>query len=168
MLGKWWWWCSGLLDSWYKGGSNDKGRGRGNAAGKAASPPRRAVECSWAFLLSSARLLFLWRSPVPGLQQPHNGPGHPGDQVSISCNAPDRWSLDDHNEEVVDDRDVAAVLTTLLANKGGENWAAKCGEKRSDVGGSTGLNPAVRPGVLEIEIITNFLIHLQSYKELFN
>lgn len=45
-------------------------------------------------------------------------------------------------------RDVGALLTTLLPNNGGENCAAKCGEKKSDVGGSTGLKPAAKPGVL--------------------
>ena len=152
MLGKWWWWCSGLLDSPNNGGSNGRGNGNGRPPGKPASPPRsaEAVECSWAFRLNSARLLFLWRSPVPGLQQPHREPGHPaGDQDNMSCRLPGRWSLEVQSDGVVEVRDVGALLTTLLPNSGGENCAAKCGEKKRDVGGSTGLKPAANPGALK-------------------
>lgn len=89
--------------------------------------------------------------PVPGLQQPQMDPGQPvGDQDSISCRLPGRCSLLVHSDGVVEVSDVdAALLTTLLANSGGENCAARCGEKKSDVGGSTGLKPAPIPVLLE-------------------
>lgn len=70
----------------------------------------------------------------------------------MSCKLPGRWSLEVHRDGVVEVRDVGALLTTLLPNNGGENWAAKCGEKKSDVGGSTGLKPAAKPGALELLI----------------
>lgn len=67
----------------------------------------------------------------------------------MSCRLLDRWSLDVQRDGVVEVRDVGAQLTTLLPNNGDENWAARCGEKKSDVGGSTGLKPAANPEALE-------------------
>lgn len=136
------------------GGNSGRGKGRGRPPGKPARPPSsaEAVECSCAFLRSSARLLLRWRSlPVPGLQQPQMEPGQPvGDQESISCRLLGRCSLLVHSDGVVEVNDVdAALLITLLANSGGENCAARCGEKNRDVGGSTGLKPAPIPVVLE-------------------
>jgi hypothetical protein len=55
-----------------------------------------------------------------------------------------------HSDGVVEVSDVDALLTTLLPNSGGENWAARWGEKKRDVGGSTGLKPAPIPVVLKI------------------
>lgn len=63
----------------------------------------------------------------------------------MSCRLLDRWSLDVQRDGVVEVRDVGVLLTTLLPNNGDENCAARCGEKNSDVGGSTGLKPAANP-----------------------
>ena len=156
-LGRWWWWwCSGRLERPSSGGKRGRGKGNGSPPGKAASPPNKAdaVECSWAFLLSSAKLVFRWSSPVPGLQQPQRDPGHPaGDQDSISWILLGRWSLVVHNEGAPDVRDDGVLLMILLLKSGGENCAARWGEKNrdADVGGSTGLKPAPDPGLLKQE-----------------
>lgn len=50
-----------------------------------------------------------------------------------------------HNDGVVEVSDDDALLTTLFPKSGGENWAAKWGEKKREVGGSTGLKPAPIP-----------------------
>jgi len=50
-----------------------------------------------------------------------------------------------HSDGVVEVSDEDALLTTLLPKSGGENWAAKWGEKKREVGGSTGLKPAPMP-----------------------
>lgn len=150
MFGKW---CSCRLARPNNGGRRGKGKGNGRPPGNAASPPSRAdaVVCSWAFLLSSARLVVRGRSPEPGLQHPQREPGHPvGDQESISCMLLGRWSLVVHSEGVADVSDVGVVLMILLLKSGGEN-CVRCGEKNRDVGGSTGLNPA--EGVLKLAVL---------------
>lgn len=98
---------------------------------------------------------------VPGLQQPQIEPGHPvGDQDSISWRLLGRcWSLVVHRDGVVEVSDVDALLTTLLPKSGGENWAARWGEKKRDVGGSTGLKPAPIPVVLRVLREKEKLIH---------
>lgn len=86
------------------------------------------------------------------MQQPQTEPGQAADdQDNMSCRLPGRWSLDVHRDGVVEVNDVGALLTTLFPNSGGENCAAKCGEKKRDVGGSTGLKPAARPEALQTQ-----------------
>lgn len=69
----------------------------------------------------------------------------------MSWRLPGLWSPVVQSDGVVEVR-VEALLTTLLPNNGGENCAAKCGEKKRDVGGSTGLKPATKPGTLEFQL----------------
>lgn len=169
----WWWWWSGRRDSPSNGGSRGKWRGNGKPPGNPANPPSNAVAvlCSCALRRNSARLLLRWRSPLPGLQQPHSDPGQPAGVVhdSISCRLLGRWSLVVHNDGVADVSDVDAVepIILLLPNSGGENWAAKWGEKNNDVGGSNGLNPAVELKPEKLLIIIQSRYHGKQFTKWF-